>query len=165
MAVPSSGGYAGLLANMRPFPIHVSGKLLKVPWLLVKLISLRLAWQQLFAPGTPLDLVLLPPMIRIFLKGVTHFDGHFSRAFVDGTMGEGFDHAETLARITQPVLFLHAKWFMYEGRLAGALDDDGVARVRSLVKGAVEVRSHGVPARHRARRAEEGGRGDHDLDA
>lgn len=135
LAVPNSGGYAGLLANMRPFPIDASGKLLRVPWLLVKLMSLRLAWQQLFAPGTPLDLMLLPPMLRIMMKGVTHFDGHFSRAFVDGTMGEGFDHAETLARITQPVLFLHAKWFKYKGLLFGALDDDDVARVRSLVKG------------------------------
>lgn len=50
-------------------------------------------------------------------------------------MGEGFDHSETLARITQPVLFLHAKWFMHEGRLMGALDDDDAARVQSLVKG------------------------------
>ena len=69
------------------------------------------------------------------MKGISQFDGNFSRAFVEGTAGEGFDHAETLARITQPVLFLHAKWFMHEGRLMGALDDNDVARAQSLVKG------------------------------
>jgi hypothetical protein len=34
------------------------------------------------------------------------------RAFVEGTAGEGFDHSETLTRIQQPVLFLHANFFM-----------------------------------------------------
>lgn len=136
MAVANSGGYAALIANARPIPIDASGKTLVMPKLARKVASFILAWHQTFSPGTPLDLKLLPPIARLMIKGLTQFDGHFSRAFVEGTMGEGFDHAETLGRITQPVLFLHAKWFMYEGRLAGALDDDDVARVRSLVKGA-----------------------------
>ncbi len=51
-------------------------------------------------------------------------------------MGEEFDHAATLSKITQPILFLHANWFMHQGRLLGALDDQDVERVRSLVKGA-----------------------------
>ena len=37
--------------------------------------------------------------------------------------------------ITQPLLFLHANWFMIEGRLLGALSDEEVARVKSLIKG------------------------------
>jgi hypothetical protein len=60
-------------------------------------------------------------------------ESHFNTG--EGTAGEGFDHAETLARITQPVLFLHANWSMHQGRLFGALDDADVARAQSLVKG------------------------------
>jgi hypothetical protein len=69
------------------------------------------------------------------IKGITQFDGNVARAFVDGTVGKDFDHATTLAKITQSVLLLHANWFMQEGRLVGALDDKDVERVRSLVKG------------------------------
>lgn len=54
-------------------------------------------------------------------------------------MGEGFDHAAALAKVTQPMLFLHARWFMSkEHGIIGALTDDDVARVRSLVKGKFE---------------------------
>ena len=135
MAVANSGGYAGMLANARPIVVDPSGVVKDLPRFLKWLGGLYMAWRQAVAPGAPVDLVMLPPMFRIMIKGVTQFDGHFSRAFVEGTMGEGFDHAETLGRITQPILFLHAKWFKYEGRLYGALDDEDVARVRSLVKG------------------------------
>jgi hypothetical protein len=94
-----------------------------------------MALHQIFAPGKPLDIKFLPPGPRTSIKSISQYDGHFSRAFVNGTAGEGFYHAETLARITQPVLFLHANWFMREGRLMGALDDEDVQRVQSLVKG------------------------------
>jgi pimeloyl-ACP methyl ester carboxylesterase len=73
--------------------------------------------------------------MRIMMRGTSQFDGTFSRAFVDGTMGADFDHEETLTRIRQPVLFLHANFHFRDGRLMGALDDDDVARAQSLVKG------------------------------
>lgn len=68
-------------------------------------------------------------------RSFSHFDYTFSKAFTDGTVGEGFDHATALSKITQPILFLHANWFMIEGRILGALTDEAVARVKSLVKG------------------------------
>jgi pimeloyl-ACP methyl ester carboxylesterase len=94
-----------------------------------------IAMRQAISPGHPIDLKMAPFPGRILIKGMSQFDGNFARAFVEGTVGEGFDHAATLANITQPVLFLHANWFMYEGRLLGALDDNDVARAKSLVKG------------------------------
>ena len=59
----------------------------------------------------------------------------FSKAFAEGTVGKGFDHATALSKITQPMLFLHANWNIHKGRLVGALTDNDVSRVKSLVKG------------------------------
>ena len=94
-----------------------------------------IAVEQALRPGQPIDLPFLPTKMRIMMRGTSQFDGTFSQAFVDGSFGAGFDHAEALARIEQPVLFLHANFFVQDGLLVGALDDDDVARVRSLVRG------------------------------
>jgi pimeloyl-ACP methyl ester carboxylesterase len=91
--------------------------------------------QQAFRPGKPLDFPILPRQSRIMIRATSQFDGNFARAFVDGSAGEGFDHTETLARIQQPVLFLHGHYVMRDGRLLGALDDADVARAAALVRG------------------------------
>ena len=135
MAVPGSGGYAGFFANAAKANMNVAGVVKTIPRPAMRLLAFWMALHQAFAPGRPLDLKMLPPERRIMIKSISQFDGHFSRAFVEGSMGVGFDHAEALARITQPILFLHARWLMREGRLLGALDDNDVARVKSLVKG------------------------------
>jgi pimeloyl-ACP methyl ester carboxylesterase len=138
MAVAGGGGYPRFfgeeLARLAGSAKGVMGAKLP-PRPVMKMIAWRMAVQQALWPGSPIDLKILPRRARILIKGNSQFDGNFSRAFIEGTMGEGFDHAATLARIKQPVLFLHANWFMHQGRLMGALDDDDVARVQSLVKG------------------------------
>ncbi len=101
----------------------------------MKLIARAMARRQALSPGEPIDLKILPPRARIMTRGISQFDGNFARAFAEGTAGEGFDHASTLARIARPILFLHANWFMRGGRLMGALSDDDAARAGSLVKG------------------------------
>jgi pimeloyl-ACP methyl ester carboxylesterase len=115
----------------------------------VNIISKMIALQLAIRPGSVVDLKFLPIKTRVMLKGNSQFDITFTKAFVDGTMGEGFDHATALAKVTQPMLFLHANWFMHQGRIIGALDDDDVARVKSLVKGSFKyVRmncGHGIP--------------------
>jgi hypothetical protein len=72
---------------------------------------------------------------RIMVRRTSQFDKNFARAFVEVPVGVEFDHAETLARIQGPVLFLNAQYFMRDGRLLGALTDDAVERVKGLVKG------------------------------
>jgi len=69
------------------------------------------------------------------IRAMSQFDGNFARAFVEGTVGAAFDHAETLARIEVPVLFLYAKYIIREDRLLGALTDEDVERVKGLIKG------------------------------
>jgi pimeloyl-ACP methyl ester carboxylesterase len=106
------------------------------PRWIMKIIARMIALKQAFSPGEPVDFRFLPPKMRIMMRGTSQFDGHFSLGFVDGTAGVDFDHARTLARITQPVLFLHANFFTRDdGRLMGALDDEDVARAKSLVPG------------------------------
>jgi pimeloyl-ACP methyl ester carboxylesterase len=138
MAIEGGGGFSGCwLGNMERMAKLPKGILdIKLPPKpVMKFIAWTIAVQNAFYPGTPVDLKILPLPARIIMRGASQFDGHFSRAFAQGTMGEGFDHATTLARITQPVLFLHANWVMHQGRLFGALDDNDVAHVKSFVKG------------------------------
>lgn len=138
MAVAGGGGFLKVFEGMAEVSKRSGGVMnMKLPPRpIMKLLLWMIAVQQVFSPGNPVDLKFLPPQGRILIKGISQFDGNFARAFAQGTAGEGFDHATTLARITQPILFLHAKWFMHAGRLMGALDDDDVARARSLVQGA-----------------------------
>jgi pimeloyl-ACP methyl ester carboxylesterase len=139
LAIPGGGGYARfflehLAVNAREAAEVMNTKL--PPQWVMKLIARLIALKQAFAPGEPVDFAFLPPKMRIMMRGTSQFDGHFSRAFADGSAGVDFDHAQTLARIAQPVLFLHANFFTSkDGRLMGAMDDADVARARALVPG------------------------------
>lgn len=137
-SIAGGGGFARLFVDhivpsMRAADGVMAPRLPPQP--VVKILGKLIALQQAFSPGQPVDFPFLPKQPRIMMRGTSQFDGNFARAFVEGTAGEGFDHAETMARITQPILFLHANFVMRDGRLLGALDDDDVARVRSLVRG------------------------------
>ncbi|MET0701466.1 MAG: alpha/beta hydrolase [Mycobacterium sp.] len=120
---PSLGQAAGVMGGKPP------------PAAALAVVARVIAVKQALSPGQPIDLPFLPQAMRIMLRGTSQFDGTFSQAFVDGSFGAGFDHAETLSRIEQPILFLHANFFFSDGVLVGALDDDDVARARSLVQG------------------------------
>jgi pimeloyl-ACP methyl ester carboxylesterase len=136
MAVAGGGGYAKFFSEISANMTEaIKGVKSMPPQVFMKLMSLAMAIHQTFSPGNPMDIKLLPMSTRMIIKGISQFDGNFARAFAEGTMGEDFDHATTLARITQPVLFLHTNWFMRDGRLSGALDDNDVERVKSLVNG------------------------------
>ncbi|MBU0995206.1 MAG: alpha/beta hydrolase [Proteobacteria bacterium] len=138
MAIAGGGGYSRFfLEELMRAAEDAKGVMdMKVPPKPIqKIIACWIAVKQAFYPGSPIDLKILPKSVRILVKSTSQFDGNFSRAFVEGTAGEGFDHATTLAKITQPILYLHANWFMHQGRLLGAQDDNHVARVKSLVKG------------------------------
>ncbi len=136
MAISGGGGYARffleeLSRRAKNAQGVINAKLPPQP--LMKLIGGYIALQQAFSPGNPVNLWFLPKSARIMTRGISQFDGNFSKAFVQGTIGEDFGHAATLARIIQPVLFFHANWRIHQGGLLGALDDQDVERVRSLV--------------------------------
>jgi pimeloyl-ACP methyl ester carboxylesterase len=85
-------------------------------------------------PGDPVELRLPNDTVRLFLRGMDQFDPRFGAAFHDGSWHEGFDHAETLARITCPTLLVQANFtIMPDGTLNGAMTDDDAARATSLL--------------------------------
>jgi pimeloyl-ACP methyl ester carboxylesterase len=97
-------------------------------------------------PGRPVDIAYFPVKLRLLLKSLSMFDADFARAFVDGRFYDGLDHAEALARVSCPVLVLHADWRrLPEHGLVGAMDDDDVARILHL---APHVRYQKIHANH-----------------
>ena len=86
-------------------------------------------------PGQPTDIGLLPSdTVRLFLRGVDQYDPRFGAAFHDGTWNAGFDHAETLARISCPVLLMHANFsFLPDGTLNGAMTQEDADKAVSLL--------------------------------
>lgn len=139
LSIPGGGGYARFFSEHVIPSAREAAEVMNTkvpPRFLVGIITRLIALRQALSPGKPVDFRFMPDKMRIMMRGTSQFDGNFSRAFVEGTAGEDFDHSETLARIKQPVLFLHANFFMRpDGRLMGAMDDADVVRVRSLVRG------------------------------
>ena len=86
-------------------------------------------------PGQPVELGLIPnDTVRLFIRGMDQFDPRFGAAFHDGTWHEGFDHAETLARITCPALLVQADFsFLPDGTLNGAMRQEDADRAMSLL--------------------------------
>jgi hypothetical protein len=118
MGSPDGGGFPRFLQEsgtlipdeVKKYAAQIMGK--QPPKFLINLISKWVARQQAKKPGKPVDLKFLPAGPRNLLRGYSQFDGTFSKAFVDGTVGKDFDHATALSKITQPLLSLHANWFM-----------------------------------------------------
>ncbi|HEU5121465.1 MAG TPA: alpha/beta hydrolase [Candidatus Saccharimonadales bacterium] len=108
----------------------------RFPDWLVRFLSKKIRQEQAKHPGRPLELKkwYFPRTLTILFKSLSMFDPDFARAFVDGRMYEGLDHAEALKRIKCPLLVLHANWHRYEKYgLVGAMDDDDAAHIKELV--------------------------------
>ncbi|MGE3074248.1 MAG: alpha/beta fold hydrolase [Dehalococcoidia bacterium] len=64
------------------------------------------------------------------------YDPEWGRAFITGSVSAGCDHARMLSQVKCPVLFTHHfRVVNDDGWLIGAISDQQVARVRSLVEG------------------------------
>jgi len=127
----------------------VSDKRVKrFPDWMVAFISKRIKQFEDANPGKPIDLRkwYYPRTLTILFKSLSMFDPDFARAFVDGRMYKGLDHADALKRLKRPLLVLHANWHRYEKYgLVGAMDDDDAARIKQLVPSS-EYRK--IPANH-----------------
>lgn len=74
-------------------------------------------------PGQAVEIMYLPEMVRLMMRGMNYYDPHFGAAFHDGSWNEGFDHADALIKIQCPALLLHANFEIQEnGMLNGAID-------------------------------------------
>ena len=114
----------------------------------VKFLSKRIKQFQAEHPNEPVEIRkwYFPRTLTILFKSLSMFDPDFARAFVDGRMYEGLDHADALKRLKCPLLVLHANWHRYEKYgLVGAMDDDDAARIKQLVP---DSQYRKIPANH-----------------
>ncbi|MDP4502144.1 alpha/beta fold hydrolase [Nonomuraea turcica] len=115
----------------------------KMPEWFLNYLSRRITKFQHKHPGEPVDLRFMPLVARVMFMSLSMFDPDFARAFLDGRMYEGLDHAEALARVRCPLLVMHADWFRDPRRgLVGAMDDQDAARIMELVPHARYLRVH-----------------------
>lgn len=86
-------------------------------------------------PGSPLRIFFLPPSLnRAFGLLDGPYDLRFGDTFYDGSWFDGFDQAETLARVQAPTVLIHASWqYTEEGLLLAAMDGNDAARANSLL--------------------------------
>ena len=82
---------------------------------------------------------------RAGLKFISEYDVDFSKATIDGRLTEGFDPENTLKKIKCPVLLIQARWSRHETwGLLGALDDEDVEKISSIVKGLKHVKVNSI---------------------
>ena len=127
-------------------PIEGKEKLLMMPSFIAGYRSLSLEINKKLRPSRKYDLLNARFDQRAGLKFISEYDVDFSRATIDGRLTAGFDPEETLKKIKCPVLLIHAYWSRHETwGLLGAMDDEDVEKIRSIVKG---VRVEKVDAMH-----------------
>ncbi|GAB7193571.1 alpha/beta hydrolase [Kineococcus sp. NUM-3379] len=122
----------------------------RVPGWFLDLVSRRLQ----ASPDGLLHERWLPSTVRRLFASLAMFDPDVARAFVDGRVQEGLDHAGALRRVRCPVLLVHADWHRYAAHgLVGAMDDDDAGHLRRLVPHTRyrRVRANHVVHRYRPR--------------
>ncbi|MFA5247626.1 MAG: alpha/beta hydrolase [Patescibacteria group bacterium] len=116
-------------------PIKDKEKLLMMPSFIAIYRSISLEINKKIRPSKPYDLLNARFDQRAGLKFISEYDVDFSKATIDGRLTEGFDPEETLKKIKCPVLLIHAYWSRHKTwGLLGALDDNDVEKIRSIVK-------------------------------
>jgi pimeloyl-ACP methyl ester carboxylesterase len=90
---------------------------------------------QAIKPNRPYDAPFLSYEMRAGVKFFMEYDVDFSRATIDGRLSQGFDPQEALRQVECPMLLLQASWSRDKTwGLLGAMDDQDVGKIRSLVK-------------------------------
>ncbi len=84
---------------------------------------------------SPLKIMYLPPYIMGIFTCIDNYDPLFGKSFYDGSWMNDFNHAETLSRITCPVVLIHASYsYSDDGILQGAMNDDDAELANSLMQ-------------------------------
>lgn len=84
-------------------------------------------------------------LTKNYQDGTGDYDLRFGETFYDFSWFDGFDQAETLAKIDCPTLIMHVaapemsapSYYDEAGTLIAAMDEKDAARVNELVKGSV----------------------------
>lgn len=77
----------------------------------------------------------LPPLMNESFRALGQYDPRFGDAFYTGSWDEGWDHADTLARITVPTTLVHTKVQVgKDGILRGAMSEEEADRAFALLR-------------------------------
>ena len=110
-------------------------ELLTIPPFIVKMILTTFKINEHIHPARIYDAPFMPFSIRASMKFIHEYDTDFSKATMDGRLSAGFDPESALEKVECPMLLLQATWSRHETwGLLGAMDDEDVEKVRSLVK-------------------------------
>lgn len=127
-------------------PVNEGQRERRVPDWFVNILSRLIRRYERAHPGQPVDIAYFPMTLRSLIKSISMYDPDFARAFVDGRIYRGLDHAEALTRVKCPVLILHANWFRHPRYgLVGAMDDRDAAQIQALVP---QAQYRKIPANH-----------------
>lgn len=127
-------------------PVDEGRRERRVPDWFVDILSYLIRRYESTHPGQPVDIGYFPTTLRSLIRSISTYDPDFARAFLDGRMYKGLDHAEALRRVKCPVLVLHANWFRHPHYgLVGAMDDRDAARIQTL---APHTQYKRIPANH-----------------
>ncbi|MDO5699175.1 MAG: alpha/beta hydrolase [Dermatophilus congolensis] len=93
-------------------------------------------------PGQGVKWWTMPPLMNESFRALGQYDPHFGDAFYTGTWDEGWDHAETLARISVPTPLVHTKVEVGpDGILRGAMSNEEADRAFALLQNGTFHRS------------------------
>ncbi|MFA5270119.1 MAG: alpha/beta hydrolase [Patescibacteria group bacterium] len=121
-------------------------KLMLIPRPIAKFIAGGFKINKKLSPWRKYDIPMFPFNGRVGMKFLSEYDVDFSKATIDGRLSEGFDPETTLKKIQCPVLLIHANWSRHKTwGLLGAIDDQDVAKMHSLIK---DFTSVDVKAQH-----------------
>jgi pimeloyl-ACP methyl ester carboxylesterase len=127
-------------------------KLFLIPSWIAKFIVGLFELNKKFRPGKKYDIPMAPFSGRVGFKFLMEYDVDFSRATIDGRLSEGFDPKETLRKIKCPVLLIWASWSRHKTwGLMGAMDNNDVAKIQSILKTVTVVKANAIHDVHLAK--------------
>ena len=141
-------GYFGTMG----IPAKDKPDLLKIPPFILDVIFFLYRTNRALRPAHPYDAPLLPYNIRAGFKFLSEYDTDFSLATIDGRLSRDFDPEATLRRVTCPMLLMRVpasrdpNW-----GVLGAIDDQDLERIRSLVRDLKVVEITGAHELHMLR--------------
>jgi pimeloyl-ACP methyl ester carboxylesterase len=115
-------------------PAQGKRELLLIPSFIIKTMFFLARFNLAVHLNSPFDVPFLPYNLRAGYKFLSEYDTDFSRATIDGDLSRDFAPEDALKQVACPMLLLRAQAYRHDyWGIIGAIDDDDLKRVSSLV--------------------------------